>query len=146
VQDASYLVTVPLIAEDTPHLRRDPIVAYMCDLFTRPYPLVPHIVRDIEADIDTIVRMLACHQSQMFEWLPYNLQCELSVPSEPAQRLVWLRDWYGAAISRRADRFRGALVETYGENGSRARYVEAFEISEYATPLTPDKAELLFPR
>jgi hypothetical protein len=132
--------------DDTAHLRRDPIVAYMCDLFVRPYPLVPHIVRDVDADLDTIVSMLACHQCQMFEWLPYNLQMEASVPTDPRLRLEWLRNWYCSAISRRADRFRAALIDTYGESGSRARYVEAFEISEYATQLAPGRAELLFPR
>ncbi len=35
VQDASYLVTVPKIAPEVPALARDPVVAYMPDLFTR---------------------------------------------------------------------------------------------------------------
>ena len=39
VQDASYMVTVPLVVPDVPILARDPVVAYMPDLFTRPYPL-----------------------------------------------------------------------------------------------------------
>ena len=38
VQDASYLVTVPRIAPEAPALRRDPVVASMVDLFTRPCP------------------------------------------------------------------------------------------------------------
>ncbi len=47
VQDASYMVTVPLVAPDTPALKKDPIVAYLPDLFTRPYPLVVDVVFDI---------------------------------------------------------------------------------------------------
>ncbi len=35
VQDACYLVTVPHIAADVPALRRDPVVAFMIDTFTR---------------------------------------------------------------------------------------------------------------
>ena len=37
VQDASYLVTVPHICPRQPALAADPVVAYMTDLFTRPY-------------------------------------------------------------------------------------------------------------
>ncbi|HUG90842.1 MAG TPA: PIG-L family deacetylase, partial [Planctomycetaceae bacterium] len=35
VQDASYMVTVPPVVPHVPALRRDPVVAYMSDLFTR---------------------------------------------------------------------------------------------------------------
>jgi len=77
--------------------------------------------------------------------LPYNLRSEAFVPADAGQRLQWLHDFYCAAISPRADRFRQALVDTYGENGSRARYVEAFEISEYASQLTLDERARLFP-
>ncbi|HID77092.1 MAG TPA: PIG-L family deacetylase, partial [Planctomycetaceae bacterium] len=44
VQDATYLVTVPNVLPDTPALRRDPVVAYMADLFTTPCPLRPDVV------------------------------------------------------------------------------------------------------
>ena len=48
VQDASYMVTVPLVLPATPHLRRDPVVAYMVDLFTKPCRFEPHALLDIE--------------------------------------------------------------------------------------------------
>src|SRR5262249_15509590 len=72
VQDASYLVTVPAIVPDVPHLRRDPVVAYLPDNFQKPYPLDPAVVVDVGAVLDKIVAMLCCHESQFFEWLPYN--------------------------------------------------------------------------
>src|SRR5436190_793154 len=47
VQDAAYLVTVPAVAPDTPHLPRDPAIAYLPDDFQRPYPLQPAAVVDV---------------------------------------------------------------------------------------------------
>ena len=67
VQDASYLVTVPNVLRDTPALRRDPVVAYMPDLFTKPCPMTADIVLDVTERVDTIVAMLACQRSQVFE-------------------------------------------------------------------------------
>ncbi|RPI87611.1 MAG: PIG-L family deacetylase, partial [Planctomycetaceae bacterium] len=72
VQDASYLVTVPPICSDVPVLRRDPVVACMNDLFTRPCALAPDVVIDVTCELATIVAMCACHESQFFDWLPFN--------------------------------------------------------------------------
>src|SRR5574340_1504974 len=47
VQDASYLVTVPHVVPEAPALRKDPVVAYMADLFTRPCALAPDVVLDV---------------------------------------------------------------------------------------------------
>jgi LmbE family N-acetylglucosaminyl deacetylase len=95
VQDASFLVTVPLVVPKVPALRRDPVVAYMADLFTRPCPLRADVVLDITDRIDGIVKMLACHRSQVFEWLPYNQQMEDQVP--PAGEIEGVGSLFGAA-------------------------------------------------
>lgn len=145
VQDASYMVTVPLVAPEVPYLRQDPVVAYMCDLFTKPYPLQPDVVLDITAQIPKIVSMLACHHSQFFEFLPYNTQIEATMPTDPEARLAWLSDWYQGLIAPRADRFREALVAQFGEAGRDIRYIEAYEISEYAAELSPEAKQRLFP-
>ncbi|MFO7905748.1 MAG: PIG-L deacetylase family protein [Pirellulaceae bacterium] len=145
VQDASYMVTVPGVCSDVPILARDPVVAYLPDLFTRPYPLSPDVVLDISEELDTIVEMLACHVSQVFEFLPFNMGIADQVPDDPGQRIAWLHDWYAGMIRPRADRFRGPLVARYGqERGRRIEFVEAFEISEYAAPLTPEARRRLF--
>ncbi len=145
VQDASYLVTVPAVCPEVPYLRRDPVVAYMPDLFTRPYPLAGDVVLDIGPQLDTVVRMLAEHVSQVFEFLPFNHQVADPVPTDPSARLGWLKNWYGAIIRPRADRFRQQLVDQYGtERGHRVEYAEAYEISEYASPLTPAARARLF--
>jgi LmbE family N-acetylglucosaminyl deacetylase len=146
VQDASYMVTVPPIVSEVPALRKDPVVAYMNDLFTKPYPLTPDIVLDVTPYVDTIVDMLACHVSQVFEWLPYNARSEDQLPSGEQDRIKWLRNWYGHRSRAVANRFRSALVATYGtKQGEAVEFAEAYEISEYAAVLSDTERKRMFP-
>ncbi len=146
VGDAAYMLTVPAIAPEVPALERDPVVMYMSDEFTRPYPFTPTVALDIEAEVDRVTDMLACHQSQVFDWLPYNRGCLDQVPSDPGQRRQWLREWYLSMVTPLADRYRKLLVATYGEQrGQEIRYTESYETCEYGSPLTPDERLRLFP-
>lgn len=147
VRDASYMVTVPPIVPDAPALRRDPIVAYMPDRFTKPYALQADAALDVGPEVEIIVDMLACHRSQVFEWLPYNQGVEASVPDNPPGQRAWLRDWYLARLRPAADRFRPALVAAYGPaRGNSVEFCEAYEISEYARQLDAEARETLFPQ
>jgi LmbE family N-acetylglucosaminyl deacetylase len=146
VQDASYMVTVPLVVPDVPILERDPVVAYMVDLFTRPIPFQADVVLDVDDQLDAIVAMLACHESQFFEFLPHNIDRSMVVPSDPSERTAWLRQWYLKLVSGRAERFRSELVAAYGETRARdIKVVEAYEISEYAASLDDTGRQRLFP-
>lgn len=146
VQDASYLVTVPLVVPDVPALRRDPVVAYMVDLFTKPCPLQADVVLDITDHLGTIVQMLACQESQVFEWLPFNQGILDEVPENKTDRMNWLRNWYESDIRNRSDRFREALCQSYGEDrGREIQFVEVYEISEYASELSDSQLDRLFP-
>lgn len=145
VQDASYMVTVPPICPETPILRRDPVVGYLPDLFTRPAPLRADVVVDITDRMETIVQMLACHHSQFFEWIPYNERRPGDVPNAEPERLAWLRRWYAEKINPRAARYRERLVAQYGsDRGGRIDFCEVFEISEYAAPLDAAARKRLF--
>lgn len=142
VQDASYMVTVPHIVPEVPALRRDPVVAYLNDLFTRPAPLRADLVLDVTPWVDTILQMLACHASQVFEWLPYNLGLE--VPDDAEGRQQMLRSWYSQRARAVATQFREALVERYGHAGSAIEFAEAYEISEYAGRMTDELRTRIF--
>jgi LmbE family N-acetylglucosaminyl deacetylase len=146
VQDASYLVTVPHVVPEIPALRKDPVVAYMPDLFTRPARMQPDILLDISEDLDTIVSMLACHASQVFEWLAYEEGLLETVPADDSERLVWLRDWYSRHVRPRSDHFRPEIINVFGEQQSPSNeFIEAFEISEYARRADEDLCRDLFP-
>lgn len=144
VQDASYLVTVPHVCPDRAALRRDAVVAYMCDLFTRPNRMRPDIALDISAEYDEVVRMAACHHSQFFEWLPYHDGVLDTVPGDAGERLKWLADRFAAMHTRRHEFF-GEVLSGRGFDLQPNPKIEVYEISEYAGQMTEKSREMLFP-
>jgi LmbE family N-acetylglucosaminyl deacetylase len=147
VQDASYLVTVPHVVPSVPALRRDPVVAFLPDLFTRPVPLRADVILDIGDQIETIARMLACHRSQLFEWLAYHDELLATVPADDSEKLAWARSWIERNVQRRAERFRNELIALVGETKASAiDFIEVFEISEYGRQPDSKLVRHLFPR
>lgn len=147
VQDASYLVTVPNLCEDTPALRASPVIAYLSDDFQRPYPFTPDVAVDIDDAIERKLDMLHCHTSQVYDWLAWHDGVLQQVPAGATERREWLRgrmiEPFDPVI---ADRYRDLLVRWYGpQQGAAVRYCEAFELCEYGQQ--PSAAELrrLFP-
>jgi LmbE family N-acetylglucosaminyl deacetylase len=146
VQDAAYMVTVPPIVPETPHLAANPVIAYLPDEFTRPYPFEPSIAVDVGAVLDNIVAMLDRHVSQFYEWLPYNIGVLHEVPKNDAERRAWLAEQVRTRLRKQANRFREALVTTYGhDRGSKVEYAEAFEVSEYGSTPGEGGCRGLFP-
>jgi len=146
VQDASFMVRVPLVVPDAAPLDTDPVVAFMPDPFTKPCPLAADVAIDVTDRIDTIVAMLSCHRSQVFEWLPWLAGLLDRVPSGEAERTAFVRQWYTREIRPRADRYRSELIAAYGQDrGSGIEYAEVYEISEYGSPLDEAARQRLFP-
>ncbi|HYT91421.1 MAG TPA: PIG-L deacetylase family protein [Gemmataceae bacterium] len=146
VQDAAYMVTVPAVAPDTPHLQRDPVIAYLPDDFQKPYPFEPSVLVDVGPVLGQIVAMMHCHTSQFYEWLPYNQGILDSVPKDEAGRREWLAGQLQARLRARADKYRDLLMPIYGsERGRHVEYVEAFEACEYGAPLDDAARRRLFP-
>jgi LmbE family N-acetylglucosaminyl deacetylase len=166
VQDASYLLIVPHFCPDVPAMKKTPVILYFYDHFQNP-PFEADIAIRTDDVIEDKFRMLACHESQVFEWLPYTKGTLENVPSDPQERLEWLHEpriprdgpldvgmlkknligaqsEYREAVS--AVKYRDKLVERYGEEkGMGTYFAEAFAVCEYGTPLTPDNANVLFP-
>jgi LmbE family N-acetylglucosaminyl deacetylase len=146
VQDAAYLVTVPAVAPDTPHLPRDPVIAYLPDDFQRPYPLQPAVVVDVGGVMEQVVSMLHCHTSQFYEWLPYNQGTLDQVPAGEAERREWLAGQVRQRLRACADKYRELLRRAYGTGrGAAVAYAEAFEACEYGAPLDEAALRQLFP-
>jgi len=146
VQDAAYMVTVPAVVPEVPHLERDPVIAYLPDDFQKPYPLEPAVVVDVGGVLDKIVDMLHCHTSQFYEWLPCNRGIIAEVPAGESERKAWLKKPVQKRLSRRADLYREVLRRDYGvERGDKVRCAEAFEACEYGAPLDDDTRRRLFP-
>ena len=145
VRDASYLITVPAIVPEAPIVDTVPVFGYLPDRFTRPTSLRADVVIDVDDVLETIVSMLACHESQFFEWLPANRGILDEVPAGTEARLEWLRPWIAGSRKEAAERHRGALVEAYGDRrGAAVQHAEVFEISEYGAPCDDDDRRRLF--
>lgn len=146
VQDSAYLLTVPAICPDVPALRRDPVIAYLSDDFTRPYPFTPSALIDVSTVWDEKIAMLDAHRSQFYEWLPYNGGYQADVPTEQEARRAWLSGRMADISSRLANRLRADLARVFGpEQGEKVELIEAFEGCEYGAPLDEAARAWLFP-
>lgn len=145
VQDASYMVTVPHVVAEVPALRKDPVIAYLPDLFTRPSPMRIDVVMDISSHLDMVARMLACHRTQLFEWLAYHENILDSVPDDEADKVRWVRDWLEQYVGQRRRQFRDEISSLCSDSATLSDFVECFEISEYARQPNRDDLLQLFP-
>lgn len=140
VQDATYLVGVPLWCPDVPVPDTIPTVFFMGDRFTQPTPFRPDFVIDVSKHEETICRTFACHESQMFEWLVPEHGFKLSdVPpaEDVAGRLAFIRKSALHLVADYAHAFDTAVEKAYP--GRKPKLVEVYEKSEYGRP--PVKAE-----
>ena len=164
VLDASYVLTVPTICADVPHLARMPVFAYWSDGFREGGAFRPDVVVPIEETLELKTRMAVQHESQIFEWLPYNAGRLEDVPEDEAGRREFaekrLRARGGSVFGREGvqeklaeQRRRAAkpLSSTTATSAptetaaSDAPPVEAFQISEYGRQPSAEELRELFP-
>ena len=160
VQDASYMLIVPHECPDVPAMKTMPVIMYFEDGFKSP-EFRCDVVVETDAELEIKMQIAALNVSQVYEWLPYTHG--ETVPEDEAGRDAFLRGmdttrWqsdeevmsysrgYAVRYAKTAARFRKELIEKYGkERGSKIRYAEAFEVSEYGEPLTEELKAQLFP-
>lgn len=142
VQDASYMVTVPNIASDTPAIKKNPLFLYFSDRFSRPQPFRPDIVVSIDDVVEEKYSALDAHVSQFYEWLPWHAGVLDEVPADPAARLAWLKSQRSFSIR---DEWREAARARYGADADAIRNAEAFEITEYGMQPSEDQIRALMP-
>lgn len=145
VQDAAYMNIVPNVAPDTPPLKKNPVFLYMSDHFKKPYPFQKDIAVIVDDVIDTKVKGLAAHDSQMFEWLPWTNGMDLAtIPKGEKERLAWLKDRW---MNRKPDVGTLEVVKKWYPNVdvSKVKQVEFFEICEYGKQPTEEEIKELFP-
>lgn len=137
VQDASYLVTVPLYSPEIAILEKLPVFACSWDHFQKPYPFRADAVVIIDKVIEDKIRMLDCHKSQFYEWLPWNQgykdfnACKMN----NYEKRQWLLDnWI----------CNNAIQAKLYSDKRKSNYVEAFEQSEYGRQLSGEEFLELF--
>jgi len=144
VQDATYLVGVPLWCPESPVPETIPTVFHMGDRFTQPAPFRPDFVLDVSRHEETIVRTFACHESQMFEWLVPEHGFKLSdvpPPEDTAGRLEFIRRSALHLVADYAHAFAPEVARAFP--GASPRLVEVYERSEYGrVPGAAERAAL----
>jgi len=146
VLDAAYMVTVPNICPESPILKNNPVFLFTSDNFSKPTSFEPDVVVGIDGTIEKKIDMYDCHVSQMYEWLPWNEGIVGQVPKGKAERREWMAKSRRNEAEEIANKYRGKLISLYGaEKGSKIKYAEAFEDSEYGTWLNPENIKVYFP-
>jgi LmbE family N-acetylglucosaminyl deacetylase len=112
VLDAAYMVTVPTIVPEVPHLPKNPLFLYQSDGFVHPEPFKADVCVDIDDVIEKKMDMYHQHKSQMYEWLPFNRGGLNEVPVSDADRRIWLGKTRKNGSN--AEPYREKLIELYG--------------------------------
>jgi LmbE family N-acetylglucosaminyl deacetylase len=138
VLDATYMLTVPPMCPDTPHLERMPVFAYWQDNFTEGDSFRAEIVVPIDDVMEQKIDMICAHASQFFEWLPYNAGTLSTFPDSPEEKRALIGSKYKSKAAVLRERY-SALVDELSLGNPQ--YVEAFQISEYGRK--PERDELI---
>jgi hypothetical protein len=119
------------------------VFLYFQDYFQKPNPFKPEIVIDITAVFNQKVHALDAHQSQFYEWLPWIGGYADQVPSDPAERKIWLAKKEAGVIN---SEMRQSLEKWYGkEKAAQVKQAEAFEVCEYGTRPSEEDIRRIFP-
>jgi LmbE family N-acetylglucosaminyl deacetylase len=143
VLDATYMLTVPPMCPDTRHLDRMPVFAYWHDDFTEGGVFRADVAVPIDNTIEAKIDMACKHESQFFEWLPYNAGVLENFPKDAAGRRAKLSDQYKERAAAQREKYSAQLADLAG--GTAVQYVEAFQISEYGRRPGPTELANLFP-
>ncbi|NLV85520.1 MAG: PIG-L family deacetylase [Spirochaetales bacterium] len=146
VQDASFLLGVPLVCPSVPCMEHVPVILSFYDAFKKPVAFQADIAVTIDDTMDVKVRMLDCHKSQFYDWLPWIEHESDQLPAAKDDQYRWLNDKMRCKDAAVANCCRTKLVERYGQDaGQQVQVAEAFEFSEYGKSLTAEEMAVYFP-
>jgi len=142
VQDSMYLVGVPLFAPETPVPELLPFAMYAGDPFTVPREIRPDLVVDGEDVLDTVAKALACHESQLFEWLPPEYGVDpATIPATPEAREAFVKKYAMMDLKSDGKQHRALVTKLFG--GEDVRCINVFELCEYSRQPTAKERAFL---
>jgi LmbE family N-acetylglucosaminyl deacetylase len=150
IQDAAFMVTVPFICPDVPHLTKNPVFLYSSDGFQKPYPFTPDIAVSVDDSFDQKLEGLHELTSQAYEGgasgSAEHVAKNVPPASDEVARRAWLKRRWGARQGSEAEKYRDLLVKLYGEEkGKAVKYAETFEVCEYGRRPSAVEIKTLFP-
>ncbi|MDR0743667.1 MAG: PIG-L family deacetylase [Tannerella sp.] len=145
VQDAAYMIGVPLMVPDGEPLRQAPVFLYMPDRFEKPAPFSPDIVVDITPVIQQKLNAICANESQVYEWMPWIDRQGEPLPDNEEEKRKYIGDLYLMEL-REVINFKEAALKWYSPGQiEKSEYFEAFEICEYGKIPTREEIRKLFP-
>jgi LmbE family N-acetylglucosaminyl deacetylase len=143
VQDAAFMVLIPMVVTDAPPLKKNPVFLYYEDSFRKPQPFQPDIAIGIDDVWEKKLDAFEAEPSQFYEAQPKCWGGGVEVPTGPAERRKWLEKQTGAGP---APAVRKVLEKWYGAARAKSiRRAEAFELCEYGSPASREQLKRLFP-
>jgi len=131
VQDATYLMGVPLFCPETPVPETLPFVMYSGDRFTSPRPFRADMLVEGDDVFEQTIKALCCHESQLFEWLPPEYGIDpASIPKGKQERFEFLMKNAPSDLYLNAELHADLVKRTFP--GKNLKYVDVFELCEYA--------------
>ena len=143
VQDAAFMVLIPMVVTDTPQLKKNPVFLYYEDDFKKPNPFSPDIAISID---DVWSKKLDAHDAEVSQFYEAQPKCwggGIEVPTDPVERRKWLEK---SRDKRPSEAVAKSLVKWYGAaKAGQVRHAEAFELCEYGRRPTEAELKKLFP-
>lgn len=143
VQDAAFMVLIPMVVTDVLPLKRNPVFLYYQDDFRKPQPFQPDIAVSIDDVWSKKLDAYEAEESQFYEAQPKCWGGGIEVPTDPVVRRKWLEQRWDRRPTPAMQR---SLEKWYGpERASRIRHAEAFELCEYGHQASESELKKLFP-
>ena len=146
VMDTAYMLGVPAANPEVPAIRKRPVYAWYASGRT------PRLVDAFTVAVDTTsvwhrkIDLLDAHESQMYEWLPFDAGDLDQVPAGKEARKAWLSArWLNRGQSV-ATTYRDRLVAIYdADRADRIASAEAFTASPVSLQLSGANYREYFP-
>jgi len=143
VQDAAFMVQIPMVVTDAPALRRNPVFLYYEDNFQKPQPFQPDIAVNVDDVWSKKIDAFEAEESQFYEAQPKCWGGGVDVPTGKVERRKWLEARYdrrpSAAVQKVLEKWYGAA------RAKLVRHAEAFELCEYGRRASEAELRKLFP-
>lgn len=144
VTDAAYMLKVPYVCPDVPAMRKFPTIIFYQDPFTKPYPMDPTFIINIDDVWEDKFKAMMMNECQFFDWLEW-VDCYTDDPDSLTyeQKLEFAKNKIVPKHYEAAHKWRDMLVSQYGDAGKKVVHAEAYEVSEHGGILLPEIKELL---
>jgi LmbE family N-acetylglucosaminyl deacetylase len=143
VQDAAFMVQIPMVVTDVAPLKRNPVFLYYQDGFQKPLPFSPDLAVSVDDVWEKKLDAFEAEPSQFYEAQPKCWGGGIEVPTGAAERRKWLEARRSGPPTPAVQK---ALEKWYGASRAKSiRHVEAFEVCEYGRRPTDAELRKLFP-